>query len=115
MLSIYIDGACEPFNPGGTASYGLVVKAQTGLVLHGEAKIVGSGSGISNNVAEYSALIASIEWHMENCSTETVCIMSDSLMLVNQMNAIPTLSTKGAETYRGTQTGRQIQLQMDSP
>jgi len=88
MLSIYIDGACEPFNPGGTASYGLVVKAQTGLVLHGEAKIVGSGSGISNNVAEYSALIASIEWHMENCSTETVCIMSDSLMLVNQMNGI---------------------------
>jgi ribonuclease HI len=63
VLVVYIDGACKPVNPGGTASYGLVVKFhQTGEVLYQEAKIVGSGPFMSNNVAEYSALLAFLKW-----------------------------------------------------
>lgn len=56
-LEVFIDGCCEPVNPGGTAAYGVVVKCE-GKVLFSEGKIVGSGNGISNNVAEYSGLLA---------------------------------------------------------
>jgi len=61
----YFDGACEPVNPGGTASYGAVV------FLAGEriwecAEIYQPEDGhekqTSNNVAEYAGLIAILEW-----------------------------------------------------
>lgn len=106
MLEIYIDGCCEP-NPGGTASYGVVVlrfwlagslptslnltPITRGKTLVGsmekvwaEGKVVGSGSGMSNNVAEYSGLIAFLEW-FDKQPVEDVVIHSDSQLLVKQM------------------------------
>ncbi|MBA7550007.1 hypothetical protein ES705_42512 [subsurface metagenome] len=35
ILEAWIDGACEPFNPGGTASYGMVVKRKFTLLSSG--------------------------------------------------------------------------------
>lgn len=85
MLTVFIDGACEPVNPKGTASYGLVVyrgKAR----LFTKSAIVGSGEGMSNNVAEYSGLIAFWEWLDEQPSVaEEIVIKSDSQLLIKQM------------------------------
>lgn len=80
-LEVWIDGACEPINPGGTASYGMVVKLD-GQTIHKESKVVGSGPAMSNNVAEYSALLAFIEWIGTNIPAT---IYSDNRMLVKQM------------------------------
>lgn len=99
MLEAYIDGACEPINPGGTASYGILVLRRT-LERYGEGPmdvelieepiwedcgIVGFGLRISNNVGEYAALVELLKW-LDNQKPEVLTIFSDSKMLVNQMN-----------------------------
>jgi len=40
----WFDGACEPINPGGTATFGVVVKDNDGTVLLKEHGLVGEGS-----------------------------------------------------------------------
>jgi len=70
-INAWIDGACEPVNPGGTASYGLVIK-QGDEVIVNNCGVVGSGNGMTNNVAEYSALIALFEWCKRSTSTARV-------------------------------------------
>lgn len=99
MLKVWIDGACAPVNPGGTASYGLIVLREiyegygsdpagweiSEEQLLQESKVIGTGKGMSNNVAEYSALIAFLKWYQLMLTDETVIIHSDSQLLVNQM------------------------------
>lgn len=88
-LKIWIDGACEPVNPGGTASYGIVVKHHE-EILFSESKIVGEGPAMSNNVAEYSGLIAFLEWYIPNKARfntkQRPVIYSDSRLLIKQMS-----------------------------
>lgn len=83
-LKAYIDGACEPVNPGGTASYGLVVKSN-GITIFTDSAIVGNGPKMSNNVAEYSGLIAFLEWYVQHGDNMKSIVYSDSSLLVNQM------------------------------
>lgn len=100
MLEAYIDGGCEP-NPGGTASYGVLIlrhylercgsePVDVELVeepVWQDCGIVGSGPKMSNNVAEYSALIELLKWLDQNLlPSKEVVVYSDSQMLVNQMN-----------------------------
>ena len=95
MLKAYIDGACEPVNPGGTASYGVIVYRHA---LGGEDGstpgfelvwrfygVVGSGPEMSNNVGEYSALLALLRWYGTAEAEETLWVCSDSQLVVNQM------------------------------
>src|SRR5450432_340898 len=53
----WFDGACGPINPGGTASYGVMIKDQAGTILVRERGLVGEGSTMSNNVAEYAGVL----------------------------------------------------------
>jgi ribonuclease HI len=85
MLDVFIDGACEPVNPKGTASYGLVVKSD-GIVIVSEGKIVGSGEGFSNNVAEYQALLAFLTWYTDTKQTDTAIVHGDSKLVICQMS-----------------------------
>ncbi len=84
MLKAYIDGACEPVNPGGTGSYGLVIY-RNGTQIHRDYSIIGYGDDISNNVAEYAGLLALLEWCIKRHMAEPVLVLSDSALLVNQM------------------------------
>ncbi len=92
MIDVWIDGACEPINPGGTVSYGLVVK-QDGSTLFSESKIIGKGIGYSNNVAEYSGLLAFLKWLLTTGKLSSLAILeydyatihSDSQLLIKQM------------------------------
>src|SRR5712692_8028179 len=56
-LTIFCDGACQPVNPGGTASWGFVIKRRAK-----DYGIVGTGSSMSNNVAEFRAVVMALEW-----------------------------------------------------
>ena len=74
----YFDGACEPNSPGGTASYGAVIYEDEEKVWEC-SEIHGQGNLMSNNVAEYAALIALLEWFIEQeLFDEEIMVKGDS-------------------------------------
>ena len=85
MLELYFDGACEPINPGGTASYGWVIK-KDGKDLQVGSGIIGSGNGMTNNVAEYIGLIKGLEEYKNLGLNEKLIIKGDSSMFLNMVS-----------------------------
>lgn len=83
-VTVYCDGLCEP-NPGGIATCGWVAFDGGGL-LHRHSSVVCRGSGATNNVAEYGAVISALGWLLANgyASRRTV-VHSDSQLLVYQL------------------------------
>jgi|ERR1051326_407769 ribonuclease HI len=81
----YFDGACEPVNPGGTASYGVVIYEDHEKVWEC-SEVYGEGKLMSNNVAEYAGLIAVLEWLIEHdlCDAE-ISVKGDSKLVIEQM------------------------------
>ena len=67
-------------NPG-PAAYGFVLESEDGTVLAAEGRAIGVAT---NNVAEYSALIAGLERALELAVSELE-VVSDSELLVKQM------------------------------
>ena len=57
LIEAWFDGVCEPINPGGHAAYGAMMR-RNGKIFWQVARHVGRGSKMSNNVAEYSAVLA---------------------------------------------------------
>ena len=68
-------------NPG-PAAYGYVLETEDGTVLAADGQAIGVAT---NNVAEYSALIAGLEKALE-LGVGEVEVVSDSELLVKQMN-----------------------------
>lgn len=85
MIEVYVDGTCQPKNPGGTAAYGFIVKKDGKTIGKGYG-VVGTGEGMSNNVAEYSSLNEALRWLLAHPQEDEVTICSDSKMLINQSN-----------------------------
>jgi ribonuclease HI len=82
---VWFDGACEPVNPGGTATSAAIIKDKEGTVLLKEGRLVGSGGGMSNNVAEYAAIIRVFEYLIP-CPPGHVIVHGDSNLVINQLN-----------------------------
>jgi ribonuclease HI len=85
----YFDGACEPVNPGGYASFGAVIFID-GVKVWELSKLFvpqkGRESETSNNVAEYSGFIAILEYLLENkLNNEEIQIYGDSMLVLCQM------------------------------
>ena len=88
MVKIYFDGACEPFNPGGTASYGWIIK-ENDKILAQDGKIIGQGKGMTNNVGEYTGLIKALEaLERLNIKTKKIEIFGDSSLVCNMVGKI---------------------------
>jgi ribonuclease HI len=85
MITIYFDGLCRPKNPGGVATYGYVIY-QDGEKVKSGLGVVGSGAGMTNNVAEYSALKRAVEWVSRNDIDNDIFIKGDSRLVIHQMN-----------------------------
>jgi len=81
----WFDGACEPFNPGGTASFGVVIKDKAGTVLWKQHGMVGKGSAMSNNVAEYAGVLHILKY-LASRPPGRVTIHGDSNLVINQLN-----------------------------
>ena len=87
---VYYDGACEPRNPKGVATYGFVVYI--------DGKKVGEGKGLaaepwshnaSNNVAEYRAMIEAFKWLLEHGYADAeVLVRGDSQLSIRQMQGL---------------------------
>jgi ribonuclease HI len=76
---LFTDGGARG-NPG-PAAYGYVLEAEDGTVLDARGEKIGIAT---NNVAEYSALIAGLEAALERGVTELE-VVSDSELVVKQM------------------------------
>jgi ribonuclease HI len=85
---VYFDGLCEPVNPGGIAAYGFVIY-RGGERVHAGRGVVGAGylgDDVTNNVAEYTALIKALEWLIENgFSGEELVVRGDSQLVIRQL------------------------------
>jgi ribonuclease HI len=81
----WFDGACEPVNPGGTASFGVVIKAEDGTVLLRDHGVVGKGKAMSNNVAEYAGVLHILKY-LASRRPGGATIHGDSNLVINQLN-----------------------------
>lgn len=81
---IYCDGACEPVNPGGVATFGWVAYWK-GQERKRACGVVCEGDGATNNVAEYSALIEALQYLSNKGYQGAVTVRSDSQLIVNQL------------------------------
>src|SRR6185295_15421271 len=82
VLVAYIDGGARG-NPG-LAGYGVRIEHPDGSLIE---EFGGSIGVATNNVAEYRALLAALEWARAN-GHRTLHVRSDSLLLVQQMRGI---------------------------
>jgi ribonuclease HI len=87
LLSVYFDGLCQPVNPGGVACYAYLVR-RNGKIIQREYGLAAApySKDSTNNVAEYTALIRSLEWLSTNHPGEELQIFSDSKLVVSQLN-----------------------------
>jgi Ribonuclease HI len=85
MITIYFDGLCRPRNPGGVATYGYVIY-RNGKKVKSGFDVIGSGAGMTNNVAEYSALKFAVSWVSGNGFDDEIVIKGDSRLVIHQMN-----------------------------
>ncbi|MFQ3293213.1 MAG: ribonuclease HI [Halobacteriales archaeon] len=81
---IWFDGACEPYNPGGHGTWGFVVKDSDGVVAT-ERGYIGEGDGVTNNVAEYTALTHALEYAREELDVDTLHVHGDSQLVIRQL------------------------------
>lgn len=78
-LVAYIDGGARG-NPG-PAGFGVRIEEADGTLVEELAESIGTAT---NNVAEYSALLAALEWAKRH-GRDQLHVRSDSLLLVQQM------------------------------
>lgn len=85
---VYFDGLCEPKNPGGVATYGMLIQKDGETVLEdfGLAEAEPWTDEASNNVAEYSAVLRALEWLDKNKKHDAkIVLRGDSKLIVNQL------------------------------
>ncbi len=91
-LIVFSDGASRG-NPG-PASYGYLIKNSDGVILHQEGKVIGRAT---NNVAEYSGVLAALEYIQKNLSKTTpeILFQMDSLLVVQQLRGVYKIKNPG--------------------
>jgi ribonuclease HI len=87
LIEVYIDGLCQPINPGGISCYAFIVK-EGEKTIYSDYGIAGEpfSEDSTNNVAEYTALVMALQWLLaNNLGSRRLKIMSDSQLIVNQL------------------------------
>lgn len=91
MLEAWFDGCCEPMNPGGHAAYGAVL-CRDGVKIWEKAGYCGFGRQMSNNVAEYSGVLAVLR--QLKYETEPCLIRGDSKLVIYHLVPDPRIGRK---------------------
>ena len=84
-VKTFFDGSCEPVNPGGKAGWGFAVLVDD-LFVYGIGGIVWEGAGMTNNIAEYHALIECLDYLSRDHSDDYIEVFGDSNLVVNMVN-----------------------------
>lgn len=81
-IIIYTDGASRG-NPG-HASYGFTISNEKGELIYEEGKYIGIAT---NNIAEYSGVLASFKWTRENIHEKVgIKLFADSKLVAEQLS-----------------------------
>ncbi|MDI9643872.1 MAG: ribonuclease HI [Candidatus Verstraetearchaeota archaeon] len=86
-VTLFFDGLCMPKNPGGVATFGYVVYSDD-QKLHEGYGFVGAGmfgDDVSNNVAEYHALIRGLERLLSEGYDGAIEVKGDSQLVISQL------------------------------
>jgi ribonuclease HI len=83
-ITVYADGLCEP-NPNGIGCWGWVAFDAEGRRVAYGSGCAGSGEGMTNNVAEFRAIIEALRWIQTNEPETQVELLSDSQIAVRQI------------------------------
>jgi probable phosphoglycerate mutase len=92
---VNIDGGARG-NPG-PAGWGAVVRTPAGETV---TELMGAIPHATNNVAEYSGLLAALDWCADHEAAK-VLIRSDSLLLVQQMRGVFKVKNEGLKPLHG--------------
>lgn len=84
---INFDGACEPTNPGGVATWGYVVHGPDDFYYESYA-VIGEGEGMTNNIAEYTALLEAIKYGKTCLNNNDFILRGDSKLVINQVSGL---------------------------
>lgn len=86
-LTVKYDGCCQPINPGGTASWGIVAWNSKGEEFVRACGIAARGREASNNVAEYAALCQALLLIQDVAAPGwNVLVQGDSKLTVMQLS-----------------------------
>lgn len=83
-IVIQTDGLCEPRNPGGWACWAWVAIAEEAQEIASGHGCIGHGPGATNNVAEYQAVLAALDWAISH-ELADILIQTDSKLVVEQV------------------------------
>ncbi len=84
MVRLHFDGACEPRNPGGHGGWGAWISGIDEMDPVGLCGYIGCGDSITNNVAEYTALVEGLKYLLER-DVERCHVCGDSQLVIMQM------------------------------
>lgn len=84
MTTIFCDGLCEPRNPGGYACWAWVAFDDAGTATFYDYGCLGHGAGMTNNRAEYAAVINALRFAAEQAWRD-VRVRTDSQLIVRQI------------------------------
>lgn len=87
-IKAYFDGSCEPINPGGTAKWGYAICNNDGDLIKGMGGVIGSGKGMTNNIAEYWGIIECLIYLNVHHFDDYIEIFGDSKMVVNMVKGV---------------------------
>jgi len=87
MIFVNCDGSITGGNPGGRGYTGFVVKNADGTqVIHRQSDDLGAHPSMSNNVAEYAAVLSALIWLRDHgYAREHVVVYTDSQLVVRQL------------------------------
>lgn len=84
-IELFFDGCCEPVNPGGTSSYGLII-FQDSKKIYEKSEIVAKGKSSTNNVAEYAGILEGLRWlYRHKLYKENILCRGDSKLVIEQL------------------------------
>lgn len=85
--TLHFDGSCGPKNPGGTAAYGFSLSRQGEVVASGHG-VIGTGEGMTNNLAEFWALWQGLmaAYAQFEGTTGFLQVLGDSNLVIQMMN-----------------------------
>jgi probable phosphoglycerate mutase len=92
---VHVDGGARG-NPG-PAGWGAVIRTPAGETA---VELMGALPHATNNVAEYSGLLAALEWCASH-GAKAVHVRSDSLLLVQQMRGVYKVKNEGLKPLHG--------------
>jgi ribonuclease HI len=85
ILSAFFDGLCEPVNPAGCGCGGFLIEPNPDY--HGKLEgnfYFGRGAGMTNNVAEYLAAIATLKQIYQSGYRGPILLQGDSRIVIYQ-------------------------------